>query len=239
MLDAPIILASASPHGEWMEDRHLCDPEVPVYAVFDGESAGGVASQMAADVLRAQRGRLLGANSSTAASVLEEGLQAANRLIFERARAYPTIGGTTCTACTITEGEIVVAHVGDSRLYVARDNLWRRVTLDHSLREDIEARAGMSDPDGIAENLTNVVTRVLGLTHYVRVDVYTIPRRGNVALLLCTDGAWRPMDPLGVLGSIPFDEDLAAIGDNILRRCRLDGAHDDATILIARCGDTA
>ena len=187
-----------------------------MYAVLDGESADGLASQIAHDVLSARRNRLSGVDSRTAAVILEELVHEANRRIFgQAARTSRNVGGTTCTACTITQDAIVVAHVGDSRLYVARDNRWRRVTVDHSPREDVDARAGTSDPDGLAESLTGVVTRVLGLVDCVQVDLYTVPLHGNAALLLCTDGAWRPIDPLGD-GSIPFDRDLAAVGDKIL-----------------------
>lgn len=238
MPDAPIVLTRASPYCASMEDRHVCDSELPLFAVLDGESEGGVAAQIAVDTLLAQRARLSEADSGTAAVLLDEALQLANSRIFEQARRERwSIGGTTCTACTIVQGKIVVAHVGDSRLYMARDRAWHRVTLDHTLREDIDARAGLTDPDLVAETLTNVVTRGLGVVERVRVDLYTIPLQGNVALLLCTDGAWRPIDPLGAPGGMPFDDDLQVIGDTIMQRQRLDGTRDDATVLIARCGD--
>ena len=238
MPDAPIVLASASPYCASMEDRYVCDSELPLFAVLDGESEGGVAAQIGVDTLLAQRSRLSDADSGTAAVLLDEALQLANRRIFERARrARWSIGGTTCTACTIVQGKIVVAHVGDSRLYVARDRAWHRVTLDHTLREDIDARAAFTDPDRLADTLTNVVTRVLGVVERVRVELFTIPLQGNVAILLCTDGAWRPIDPLGTPGSIPFDDDLRVVGDAIMQRQRLGGARDDATVLVARCDD--
>ena len=234
----PIVLACASPHFASMEDRHVCDPEIPLFAVLDGESEGAVAAQIAVDTLLAQRARLADVDSGTAANLLDEALQLANRRILEQARRDRwNIGGTTCTACTIVRGKIVVAHVGDSRLYTARDRAWHRVTLDHTLREDMDARAGLTDPDRVADTLTNVVTRALGVVERVRVELYTVPLRGNVALLLCTDGAWRPMDPLGARGCIPFDDDLRVVGDAIMQSQRLDGARDDATVLIARCGD--
>jgi serine/threonine protein phosphatase PrpC len=238
MPHAAIVLACASPYCASMEDRHVCDSELPFFAVFDGESERGVAAQIAVDTLLAQRARLFEADSEMASVLLDEALHLANRRIFEHARRERwSIGGTTCTACTIVQGKIVVAHVGDSRLYVARDRAWHRVTLDHTLREDIDARAGLTDPDMVAQTLTNVVTRVLGVVERVRVDLYTIPLHGNVALLMCTDGAWRPVDPLGAPGSMPFDDDLQAVGDTIMQRYRLDGSRDDATVLIARCGD--
>jgi len=237
MSDAPIVLACASPYSTSMEDRHVCDSKVPFFAVLDGESEGGVAAQIAVDTLLEQRARLFEADTGTVGVLFDEALQLANRRIFEQARqARSNIGGTTCTACTIVQGTIVVAHIGDSRLYVARDRTWHRVTLDHTLREDIDARAGLAGSDLVAETLTNVVTRVLGVIERVRVDLYTIPLQGNVALLLCTDGAWRPVDPLGAPGGMPFDDDLQLVGDTIMQRRRLDGARDDATVLIARCG---
>lgn len=81
------------------------------------------------------------------------------------------------------------------------------------------------------------VTRALGVVEHVRVDVYTIPLQGNVDLLLCTDGAWRSIDPLGFPGCMPFDDNLLMVAETIMQRQHRDGARDDATVLIARCGD--
>ncbi|HWZ93115.1 MAG TPA: protein phosphatase 2C domain-containing protein [Polyangiaceae bacterium] len=238
MPDGPIILASASPYGASMEDRSVCDPELPLFAVLDGESEGGIAAQIAADTLLAQRDRFSGVDSRTGGALLEEALQLANCRIFEEARRERwSIGGTTCTACTIAQGTIVVAHVGDGRLYVARDRAWHRVTLDHTLREDVDARAGLDAPDLVPDMLANVVTRALGVVEHVRIDLYAIPLQCNVALLLCTDGAWHPIDPFGAPGCIPFHDNLQVVGDAIMQQRFLAGARDDATVLIARCGD--
>jgi PPM family protein phosphatase len=236
-LGPPIVLVHQSPSFDFIEDRHICDPQVPLYAVFDGESARGVASQLAAETFHAERTRLVGAKSVTAAAILEEALQAANRRILKLATgAHPNIGGTTCTACTLTEDDVVVVHVGDGRLYVAREHAWHRVTVGHSLQEDVAARAELPDPDGIAETLSTVVTRALGLLDRVQVDIYTVPLAGITALLLCTDGAWRPLASSGTPGCIPFDNDPAVVGEAMSKQYRVDGARDDATLLIVPCG---
>jgi hypothetical protein len=97
MPDAPIVLDCASPYCASMEDRYVCDFELRLFAVLDGESEGGVAAQIGVDILLAQRARLSDADSGTAAVLLDEALQLANRRIFEQARRDRwSIGGTTC-----------------------------------------------------------------------------------------------------------------------------------------------
>jgi protein phosphatase len=216
-----------------MEDRSVSDTQLPLLAVLDGESEGGVAAEIAAETLLGAKPRGLGSDANTAVTRLTELLQIAHRRIIERAvREAWSIGGTTCTVCTVLGDVLVAAHVGDSRLYVERDGYWHRVTRDHSLREDQEGGNQPGNPELLSE-LSTVVTRALGVGTPLRIDSYVVPVNGSLALMLCTDGAWRPLDPFGLPKTIPFDRNLADGARSILAVHRQDGARDDATVLMA------
>src|SRR5690348_8818131 len=118
------------------EDSYLA--RVPLFAVADGmggAQAGEVASRMAVDVL--QEG--LGAGSGTVAERLTDQVATANSRIFERARTDQGSAGmgTTLTAAYVDTDDLVVVHVGDSRLYRYRADALERLTDDHSLVEEL------------------------------------------------------------------------------------------------------
>ena len=66
-----------------------------------------------------------------------EVVQAANRRISELSREDESQAGmgTTLTAAVVDGDDVVIAHVGDSRLYRLRDGTMERLTTDHSLVE--------------------------------------------------------------------------------------------------------
>ena len=117
------------------EDSYL--ESSPVFAVADGmggAKAGEVASQVAVEAFAEER--------DTAASPeaqLEHVAKAANRRIYEMAQEDTSRAGmgTTLTAVMVTDNELAIGHVGDSRAYRWRGGELERLTQDHSLVEEL------------------------------------------------------------------------------------------------------
>ena len=117
------------------EDNFLHAP--PFFAVADGmggAQAGEVASQMAVDTFSEVRDE-----NGSPEEQLTAIAKAANRKIYEMAQQDSSRAGmgTTLIAVKVASGEVHVGHVGDSRLYLLRDDRLRRLTNDHSLVEEL------------------------------------------------------------------------------------------------------
>lgn len=218
------------------EDRSLCAPEVPFFAVLDGEMREGHAADVVLAVLREALPSIAGAMAEGPArvrQVLADAVQQANRAAFaegERARALGA--STTLTCFALTASAAVVAHVGDSRLYARDVAGWRCATVDHSLVQ--QARLGQFPDMPLEELLANastVILRILGLTPDVLVDTFEVPRESFSDLLLCTDGFWRPLDPQLTAPPLPnlSGPDLL---DWAYRTYRVDGERDNATSVL-------
>ncbi len=233
-MESLVAFTLANAVGAKMEDRYLTDPEVPLLAVFDAETRVA-AADMALDVLRSRREALRSASAASAARVFDDVAQAANRRIFEWARRDKRrqMGATTFTACTVADGQLVVVNVGDSRLYVARDQAWQRVTADHSLFEDPDYALSPSERAIATSDHDNVVTRVLGMNDCARPDAYLVPIDDVRAVLLCTDGAWRLFDPPGNSAILAFDGTVESVANSIVEVHTSSGACDDATVVAA------
>jgi serine/threonine protein phosphatase PrpC len=188
------------------EDSLLIVPELGLFAVADGmggAAAGEVASDRAVEVVRAfvrDRAQILRDfaadptpdRGAAAARLVEQAIQAACHDIFRMAGADVRLRGMGTTfVCLVVAGErAVVAHVGDSRLYLARRGHVHVLTEDHTLIAE-QIRAGDLRPEDAHKSpFKGVLTRALGQHESVQVDSLVVDLLPGDAFLLCSDGLY-------------------------------------------------
>ena len=159
----------------------------PLFVVADGmggAQAGEVASRMAVESFDG------GLPDGTPAEGLTHVVEEANRRIHERSQADAQRAGmgTTVTAAYVGEGEVTIAHVGDSRAYVLRDGDLSRLTRDHSLVGELVERGKLTEEQAETHPQRSVITRALGPEPDVQVDIRGYQARGGDVFLLCSDG---------------------------------------------------
>jgi len=145
------------------EDRVLCDPERGIFAVIDGvggESGGEIAAQTALEILQARLSR----RTTDAARLIREAIALANKQIYEKARANPTLAGMACvlTVAVVDGAQVTIGHVGDSRLYLVKPGQIRKITKDHSpvgAREDV---GEISEAEAMSHPRRNEIFRDVG-----------------------------------------------------------------------------
>lgn len=208
-----------------------------VFAVADGVGggpAGEVASRIAADHVAA----IEEAAPSSAQEALEALVSAfgeAARAIGEDASANPDRAGmaTTLTAAAVHDGELVVAHVGDSRAYLLSEGGLERLTEDHTPVEEA-VRAGIIDESEASRHPErHVLVRVLSSDPQVAV-AQSPPRRFGRGdrLLLCSDGLTETCgdDLLAeVLAEAP---DPQAATDQLVSAALERGGPDNVTVVV-------
>ncbi len=154
-----------------------------VFAVADGlggHISGDIASKMAVIELREVAKRI----SDPPKETLIKAFKKANEEIIHYGKMKM---GTTLVACMLDEsGNGVIANVGDSRAYIIdKDEIWH--TKDHSLVQELIDAGAITEKDAVNHPHKNIVTRALGLSKDVEVDIYDVKLRGKT-LLLCSDG---------------------------------------------------
>ncbi|MFT3764540.1 MAG: protein phosphatase 2C domain-containing protein [Minicystis sp.] len=186
------------------EDSLLVVPELGLFAVADGmggAAAGEVASQRAVEVVRVfvtERAQVLRDfaadptpdRGAAAARLVEQAIQAACNEIYRMAGADVRLRGmgTTFVALAIAGDRGVVAHVGDSRLYLARRGHAHVLTEDHTLIAS-QIKAGEIRPEDAERSpFKGVLTRALGQHESVQVDTLVVDLLPGDAFLLCSDG---------------------------------------------------
>ena len=171
----------------------------PVFAVADGMGghvAGEIASQVAVEALQEAR--------ATSRPELIEAVRSANRAVWQRADDESDLRGMGTTLCVIAlvpgdggEGEgqrILVANVGDSRVYQLHDGDLDQITDDHSLVEDLVREGRLSPAEARTHPQRNILTRVLGNEPEVEVDSWEIIPSAGDRFVLCSDGLFNEVD---------------------------------------------
>ena len=168
------------------EDSYFA--KAPVFAVADGmggAQAGEVASRIAAGAFEQGVD-----DEAPPEAQLREIAQEANREIHELAQKDSSRAGmgTTLTSALVRGDEVAVAHVGDSRAYVLRDDELKRLTKDHSLVEELRRSGRLTDEQAEEHPQRSIITRALGPEPNVNVDTMTVPAKNGDVFLLCSDG---------------------------------------------------
>lgn len=211
----------------------------PLFAVADGmggAQAGEVASRMAVDVL--QEG--LGQGTGTVAERLTDRVATANTRIFDRARTDQGSAGmgTTLTAAYVDTDELVVVHVGDSRLYRYRGGRLERLTDDHSLVEEL-VRQGRLTPEEAAEHpQRSIITRALGPESEVAIDSEVLAVENDDVFLLCSDGLTTMVSDDGIADLLAADGTLADRASALVDAANAAGGRDNITVLLFRVETT-
>ena len=117
--------------------------------------------------------------------VLERGVFAAHDAIFQPEAAN---GGSTLTAALVLGRRLYVAHVGDSRAYLAADGDLRLLTQDHSLVNRLQETGRLSAEDAQNYQYRNVLLQALGQESALTADTFALDLPPAGKLLLCTDG---------------------------------------------------
>ena len=147
-------------------------------------------------------------------------VEEANAAVHELATEMHEAGnmGTTVVALLCSDREAVVAHVGDSRLYLVRHQVCRQVTGDHSFVWWLMAQGEIGQDELNTHPRHGVITRCLGVRPKVDVEVLEamIPLKAGDRFVLCSDGLTEVLtdqDIAVVLGDQPATDAAQALVD--------------------------
>jgi protein phosphatase len=185
------------------EDAFLQDDELGLWVVADGmggHAAGEVASHEAIDTIHGMVRRGKGSvelagpfteeRGRAAARMLEGAVQAATYLLYAMAELDRGMAGmgTTISAMMRFDDKLVLAQVGDSRIYRVRANQAVQLTEDHTLIAWQLRQGLITEDQARTSRQRNVITRAVGSRDYVQVDTSTWDAEVGDAYLLCSDG---------------------------------------------------
>lgn len=195
-----------------------------------GHAAGEVASRIAAEMFHrcffAVKGRPLH-------DVLAECFDTANAEIFEAGQHNPEYAGmgTTCTVIAVRNNHAWLAHVGDSRAYIMRNDDFHQLSEDHTLVAEMVRQGSLTRDEAAISPERNVIVKALGTAAAVAPKIWTdgMPLRPDDRLLLCSDGLSDLVTDMVMKGLIATRSPIDAC--QALIDAALDaGGHDNVSV---------
>jgi serine/threonine protein phosphatase PrpC len=227
------------------EDNFCAEPQLGLFAVADGMGGyegGEVASRLTVESLVQFFRREVADGECTWPFGLDRGLslgenrlQVAVRLAHVEVAAKKTGPlsqmGSTVAALTISGGDAVIGHVGDSRVYRLRGGSLEQLTRDHSLWAELQAAGGVVPPRE-EFGYSNVITRAIGMESGARPDLRREVLWAGDVYLLCTDGLIEKLSDARIaeLLARPTGEACRALVDEAYTS----GGRDNITAVVVR-----
>ncbi len=173
------------------EDALLDKPDIGLWVVADGmggHNAGDVASTMIVEALTS-----LTRYSSPSAQLdeVENRLREVNRRLYEESLDNQAgMSGSTIVALLALERHCLSIWAGDSRVYRSREGSLEQVTRDHSEAQEMRDGGAGDSPEAAT---SNVITRAVGGSQDLFLDIELRELRNHDRYLLCSDGLYREL----------------------------------------------
>ncbi len=232
------------------EDCFHADPATGLFLVCDGmggHRAGEVASSRTVTLIPQHLAAatadptlpLVGSirpEWSAATNRLASAVRLANHRVHQEAAHHPAYAGmgTTVVAAWLTESMVSIAHVGDSRLYLIRDQAIRLLTQDHSLVHE-QVRSGLlTDAEAMRAAHKHVLTRAIGVHSVVDVELGEVPLLNGDLFLLCSDGLTAGVTADTILQVLLESSNLQAVSNRLIALSNDAGGSDNTTVVVVK-----
>ena len=221
------------------EDACLERPDNGLWVVADGmggHAAGDVASAMIVDTLDALEPS---ERLSEHVERVEESLLEVNRELRRVAQTREThTVGSTVVALVARERFAAALWAGDSRLYRLRGDSLEQITQDHALVEELVEKGLLSREQAASHPQGNLVTRAVGASDELYVDMEIFELEPGDTFVLCSDGLDKELEP-DEIASVLAQQDVARASDGLVELALSRGSRDNVTVVTVRIADHA
>lgn len=198
-----------------------------------GHKAGDYASKLCVEKMVQS---IEQSEQKTQVSLFEEAVDAANRAVYSESQEHEEYEGmgTTLVACTMQEDTLYVANIGDSRLYLLRDDDIMQITEDHSLVEEMVKQGNITESEARVHPQKNIITRAVGIDQSVQADFFELEIYPDDIIMLCSDGLSNMIEDEDMEYIVKHSESLQDAGETLVARANENGGSDNITVVLVR-----
>ncbi|MBW1799419.1 MAG: Stp1/IreP family PP2C-type Ser/Thr phosphatase [Deltaproteobacteria bacterium] len=144
--------------------------------------------------------------------------------------------GTTLVGLLVDNEKLVIANVGDSRIYRIGKDVIEQLTEDHSLVMDEVRKGAMTLDEARNHPQKHVINRALGISESTQVDISTLDIMETDLYLLCSDGLSDMLTDDDMLSLIQANEDrgIEDQAEALLEAANHQGGRDNITVVLVR-----
>jgi serine/threonine protein phosphatase PrpC len=170
---------------------------------------------------------------------LQAALIAANSQLAETVFEHTELTGmgTTVSALVVLEGEVAIAHIGDSRVYLFRDGELSQITIDHTFVQRLVDSGRISEQEAMVHPRRSVLMRVLGdVESSPEIDTSILATLPGDRWLICSDGLSGVVSNGGIAAALSTSLDVQGVADRLIKESLDGGAPDNVTIVVVDIG---
>lgn len=176
---------------------------------------------------------------------LHTALLIANEMLSDVVNDHPELAGlgTTVSAALRVGDQMVIAHIGDSRVYLQRDGVLSQVTVDHTFVQRLIDSGRITEDEAHDHPRRSVLMRVLGdVDATPEIDTMILDTKPGDLWLLCSDGlssvVYRP-ELTSLFTDVAADAPLDPLAKKLVQASLNGGAPDNVTVVLSRTTDAA
>lgn len=198
-----------------------------------GEKAGDYASRYAVEHLTAFFSQKF--YMKDVHGILKDGIRQVNRELYRISRENEDCRGmgTTLVVATVKGNILYVANIGDSRLYLLRDEL-EQITKDHSYAEELVALGKIRRGSRDYQEKKNVITRAIGSMESVDIDLYALKMQEQDIILICSDGLSNMVDEFEMEYILRTETSLDKAADMLIASANHNGGKDNISVILVK-----
>lgn len=221
------------------QDNYYVSPDNRVFVVADGmggERGGATASRLAVEAIDKlwQDKKPHATDKEKIQQWIQEAVAGANLSVWQTSSKDPAVHGmgtTIVMAVQANDGHLYIAHVGDSRAYLIRDNKIKVLTQDHSVVMELYVQGKISEEQYRTSPFRNYITRCVGHNSKVEVDNTPTDVFDGDVVVLCSDGLPAVLSDEDIGTVIVQHDNAQDMCDQLLEETLDGGAPDNVTII--------
>ncbi len=219
------------------EDSLIEVPDMGLFGVCDG-LGGHVAGEIASSIAAVTLEEAVKTESEFPDKALRAGIRDANRRILRDQSENPEHRGmgTTVTSLWLMpedSGRGWIGHVGDSRMYLLREDVLEQVTDDHSPVFRLYQQGVLTKDQMQHHPQKNLLDRSLGVSPNLKVDVFSVSLNSKDIVLICTDGLTDALSD-SEIQSILTTSSLGDAADQLIVTANEKGGFDNITVVLVQ-----
>lgn len=208
-----------------------------------GEIASGIAVSVVSDEIKSALKNISAADKKgdsgedAGVVLLREAIEKANASIYRAAQSEPQYSGmgTTVVAGIFYDNHLVVAHVGDSRMYRLRGEKFEPITRDHSLLQEQIDSGMISSEDARLSRNKNLVTNAVGIDENVEVELHVHAVEVGDIYLLCSDGLNDMVEDDDIGSTVQIlQSNLPLAATHLIEMANDNGGRDNVSVILVK-----
>lgn len=205
-----------------------------------GHAGGDVASSLATQAVTAVADERFESIEIAREQLVDAVKNSAAELV-EAVREHQDLSGmgTTVSALLRHNNQVVIAHIGDSRIYRFRDGVLEQITTDHTFVQKLVETGRITPEEAMVHPRRNVLMRVLGdFDGSVDIDSAILDTLPGDRWLLCSDGLCGFVAESAIAEVLAEEPDAAKAAQRLIEMTLDRGAPDNVTVVIAGVNET-